>query len=402
MSEQQNKQVVKLASMHELLNHLEASGFPKKVRFNVRTTKYEYDGKAINFDCLEVWFCQVLGIEGSPKKMAEAIISYGEKNKYDPVREHFEEIESRHKDISEEFALSFFSKFAYDVLGIEKPLYIEYLKCFAIGGVDRIFDPGCKHDDALILQGKQGIGKSTFFRVLAGSDFFCDRLQGDLTNKDQIALLQRFFVLEWSELDKHFGLDRSDSIKAGLRAPDDDYRPPYGKEPKRVERRCLIVGTTNKQNFLKDETGNRTFHVIPVDCTIDIEKTKALRELFWACAIVLRNLKHPHYLSTPELKEAQRQDVAQFDTFDPWVDDVEAYVTKKLDANPDDWFKLEDFLVEKSDTSDKTPTKILRAFEDAKNDRSSQMRLGKILTRLGLEKKQKWIGSQNVRAWFKA
>jgi predicted P-loop ATPase len=400
MTEKKNNQASSLSSVGDIVDFLESNSIYKQFRYNVRSTRIEYQGQNVRFNSICSWFYKNFNQKATRDNLIDAILYFAYQNEYDPFKEHLEGIKSRINDPTKERALTFFIDFTRKILGTDKRLYVEYIKCFAIGAVARTYDSGCKHDDALILCGRQGIGKSTFFRVLFGDEFFSDRLQGDLSNKDQIMLLLQFVCLEWSELDKQFKRDRLDSIKAAMRSQYDDYRPPYGKDIERVPRRCVLVGTTNEQEILADKTGNRTFHVIPINCTIDSARILTLRETFWRCAMSLYEAGEPHHLADPELREAQRIDVGQFETHDPWFDVVEKYVTAKLAANPNDWFLPKDFLVEQS-SNDATPTKILREFEDARNDRASEMRLGKILRQLGLESKMIRKDGELFRAWVK-
>jgi predicted P-loop ATPase len=401
MTDQPNNQGDKLTSIDKVVDFLENNSIEAGIRLNVRSGKIEYQNKEISFDSLATWFYKTFGKAASKELLADAIIYFGRKQEYDPFMEHLGSIKQNITAPSIKDSTAFFHQFCHNVLGITNPLYVEYIKCFAIGVIARTYQPGCKHDDALVLQGAQGIGKSTFFRELIGDDFFSDRLQGDLFNKDQTQLMQKYVVLEWSELDQQFRRDRTESIKSGLRSQFDDYRPPYGKDTIRNPRRCIIVGTTNEQNFLGDKTGNRAFHVVPINCTIDIEKVKQLREMFWRCAITLYEAGLPHHLVTEELKALHKEDIGHFEYRDPWYEAVEAYVDGKLENNPQDWFRAQDFLVEYSSNPEKTPTKVLREFEDAKYDRSSLNRLGGILKQLGLVNKTIRAGKEVFKAWSK-
>ena len=136
------------------------------------------------------------------------------------------------------------------------------LKKTLIGAVKRIYEPGCKHDTALVLMGDQGARKSTFFKVLGGQ-FFSDALS-DIESKDGLMQLHSSWLMEWAELDhvttkKHAGM-----IKAFLSQSTDMFRVPYGRATEEFPRRCLVVGSTNRSTgFLVDETGNRRFWCIP-------------------------------------------------------------------------------------------------------------------------------------------
>lgn len=390
-----------LTSIGQACEFLKAHSIDQKIRHNVRTNKYELDGNELNLDAIDTHFYENYNVNITSCKLISAITYYGDQNEYDPFLEVLEKIKEDIPATSKEVALETIKYIAKEVLGVTDPLYLEYLRVFGIGLVARIYEPACKHDDALILQGKQGLNKSTFFRVLVGDKFFTDRLQGDIANKDQIALIVRYVVLEWSELDRQFGRDRTESIKAGMRAQYDDYRPAYGRENKRNPRRSVFVGTTNEFEFLTDKTGNRTFHIVRINRTINLEKLQQTRLDLLRAFITLYDLGVPHYLDTEELKLAQEADVRDFEKLDPWLEDIEKYVNKRLEINPDDWFLSREFLEEGYLSSNYPNGYVLGNFSDAKNDKSSQMRLGIILRQLGLERKQKRIGKDVFKAWFK-
>lgn len=153
-----------------------------------------------------------------------------------------------------------------------------------IGAVARALSPGCKLDTALILQGKQGFKKSTFFKILAG-DYFDDSL-GAVSDKDERLKLHRFWFIEWSELESIFkGRDVSQT-KAFLSSSIDAVRPPYCRDTQDFARASIIVATTNKDEFLSDETGNRRFWIIPVKKRIDTKLLRKERNAIWAAAVL--------------------------------------------------------------------------------------------------------------------
>tara|TARA_Y100001968_G_scaffold14343_1_gene11626 strand:- start:713 stop:964 length:252 start_codon:yes stop_codon:yes gene_type:complete len=79
------------------------------------------------------------------------------------------------------------------------------LKATLVGACQRIFETGCNFDYVCVLKGQQGIRKSTFFKLLAGGHF-------------------------------------------------------NSTMPSGVDKDCLmLIGTTNTENFLLDDTGSRRF-----------------------------------------------------------------------------------------------------------------------------------------------
>ena len=131
-------------------------------------------------------------------------------------------------------------------------------RAWMIGAVARVLRPGCKNDSALILEGAQGSGKSTAARLLAGSEkYFSDALPS-LESKDGQGHLVGKWIIELSELD-NLRKSEVETIKRFLSATHVKYRPPYARYEVEVPRRCVFIGTTNRNQYLQDVTGNQRF-----------------------------------------------------------------------------------------------------------------------------------------------
>jgi hypothetical protein len=125
-----------------------------------------------------------------------------------------------------------------------------------ISAVARTFQPGAKADCCLILEGPQGIRKSTALRTIAG-EYFTDEL-ADLGSKDAAMQTRGVWIIELSELDSlsHAEVAR---IKAFMSRTTDRFRPPYGMRLVESPRQCVFAGTVNHGTYLRDETGGRRF-----------------------------------------------------------------------------------------------------------------------------------------------
>ena len=159
-----------------------------------------------------------------------------------------------------------------------------------VAAVARIYRPGTKFDSVLILNGPQGIGKSTFFAKLAG-DWFSDSLTiTDMKDKSGAEKLQGYWLLELGEL---AGMRKTDVeiVKSFISRADDKYRASYGVNVESHPRQCVIVGSTNAESgFLRDITGNRRFW--PVRISGNGKKkawqmTKEEVQQIWAETLVL-------------------------------------------------------------------------------------------------------------------
>ena len=154
-------------------------------------------------------------------------------------------------------------------------------QCWLISAVVRVMKPACQADYVLILEGAQGIGKSSVLRALGG-DWFTDEL-GDMRGKDAKETIQGKWIIELGELDS---LSRSEvtHVKAFISRTVDRFRPAYGRASQDYKRQCVFAGTTNETGYLQDTTGNRRFW--PVACEwADVEAVKRDRDQLWAEAV---------------------------------------------------------------------------------------------------------------------
>lgn len=153
---------------------------------------------------------------------------------------------------------------------------------FLISAVARIMQPGCKADHVLILEGEQGIGKSTAVKILGGK-WFTDQV-ADFGSKDASMQIRGSWIIELPELAV---LSRSDleRAKAFITATEERFRPPYGKRVVAIQRQCVFIGTTNSDSWLSDETGGRRFW--PVKCgTFKLTELARDRDQLWAEALL--------------------------------------------------------------------------------------------------------------------
>lgn len=161
-------------------------------------------------------------------------------------------------------------------------LYQRYCVCFFVGAIARALVPGCKNDQVFVLQGPQGIGKSSFFRIMteaAGPDLFHDGLCS-IGRKDDLMVMNAHWILEWAEIEELLDRSASGRVKAFLSAQRDYYRAPYGRVPEAHPRHFALAASTNAPIFLKDSTGSRRFLVLP--CTkIDMLAVKTLIHEIW-------------------------------------------------------------------------------------------------------------------------
>lgn len=149
-----------------------------------------------------------------------------------------------------------------DYLGAEDTRYTRAVtRKTLVAAIARVFEPGVKYDEMMILSGPQGCGKSTLLAKLGGERYTDSLSFFDLKDKTAAEKLQGKWIVEIPEL---VGLKESNvrEIRSFLSRTIDDFRPAYGRQVERHPRTCILIGTTNDSNFLIDETGNRRFYPV--------------------------------------------------------------------------------------------------------------------------------------------
>jgi predicted P-loop ATPase len=171
-----------------------------------------------------------------------------------------------------------------DCLGVEKTEYAAAVgRMFLVGMVARIYQPGCQSDYMPILEGPQGLKKSSCCRVLAG-EWFSDHLPENVASKDAALHLRGKWLVEIAELHT-FSKSETAALKAFITRRVDIFRPPYGRKEIYRPRQNLFMGTTNRKVYLQDPTGARRFWPV-LTTEIDIDLLTSWRDQLFAEALV--------------------------------------------------------------------------------------------------------------------
>lgn len=153
-----------------------------------------------------------------------------------------------------------------------------------LSAVARAYKPGCQADHVLVLEGAQGIGKSSALRALFGE--FHQQRMPDPKSKEAGYHLQGSWCVEASELDAYRRAEMT-AVKSFITETVDKYRPPYGKVYVSRKRRCVFAGTTNETRWITDDTGGRRFWPVQCGSNVDVEALKRDRDQLWAEAVIM-------------------------------------------------------------------------------------------------------------------
>lgn len=281
---------------------------------------------------LKVYLSNKYGIY-SPTKTKDAILAVAAERSYHPIKEYLDHLPDWDgTERVETLLIDYFN-------ATDNSYTRAVTRKMMVAAVARIVHPGTKFDSVLILNGPQGIGKSTFFAKLAG-DWFSDSLTlTDMKDKAGPEKLQGYWILELGEL---AGMRKTDVevVKSFISRSDDKYRASYGVNVESHPRQCIIVGSTNAESgFLRDITGNRRFW--PVRISGD-GKRKAWQmsvydvEQIWAETLVLYAKGEKLYLEGSDVELATNEQADAMES-----DEREGLVRTYLDTLlPVDWDAL--------------------------------------------------------------
>jgi len=250
---------------------------------------------------------------------------------------------------------------------------------FLISSVARALRPGCQVDHVLVLEGRQGSGKTSALRILGG-DYHRSDLP-PLTSRDAKEALRNAWIVELGEL---ASLHRSEvtDAKNFISTTVDTFRLPYGRRSEAHPRRVVFAASTNETEYLRDQTGNRRFW--PVMCNaIDLAALSRDRDQLWAEAVTRFDRGEPWHLGSPaEVALATTEQELRREA-DPWEDAIAGYAAAHRSFTANEILRSLGVVQERQTQSDKN-------------------RVGRILQRLGYVHQQVRVADQRVRQYVRA
>lgn len=321
---------------------------------------------------IKEWLANTYRFEPSDDRINQGISAVAHSNKYHPVRDYLDGLEWDGVPRIDNWLKTYLGAKAVE------PYLSAVSRKVLIAMVKRIYEPGCKFDEILILQGVQGVGKSTLLRNLAGDHWFTDA-SIDVKDKDAVMTMRSIWLVELGELAVMNQAD-AEQLKQFASRTTDRIRVPYGRRTENFPRQCVFIGTTNRDEYLKDPTGDRRFWPVKVG-KCDFKAVKRDRDQLFAEARFAYELGEPTYLEDEAMVQGAKQEQQARAMSDVWEDRLR------------DWLDLPQADEDLTARVSRERFRLTDLFEDGgplagtRDGLSEQRRAGDALRRLGFQAK---------------
>jgi hypothetical protein len=292
--------------------------FGSRIKFNELKQRVELDGVEFNIETVKKWWSNQFNEVQRKEDILEVLVDYSRKNSFHPVKEYMTALKLKTLPTVD------FNHLASWIFGTDNELHNIYLKKQLIGAIARLYEPGCKVDTCLVLQGSQGIGKSSFLQSLAlKPEWFDDSLSAsNLSDKDEKMKLHHSWILELAELEGLFRRKEVAQVRALLSSSHDKIRLPYCPKITEMARQSTFWASVNSSEFLVDSEGNRRFMVIPVSTIRRLNQDEV--DAIWLQALLAYESGETWWLNEIEM-ELQRRENKGFEESDIWLQTIENY-----------------------------------------------------------------------------
>ena len=332
----------------------------------------------------------------SAELVMQSVEAIARRSRYHPVRTYLRDL--RWDGVSR------IERMFPDRFGADDSAYTrDAAKCFMVSAAARVLwlDPlvptnGAQVDFMLVLEGAQGVRKTSAVRTLFGAQWYAEAMESP-ASKDFYQALRGWWGVEIGEMDS-FGKADVTKVKQAITSRFDVYRPSYGRYPRTFRRECVFVGTTNETEYLRDATGGRRFLPVRVG-GVDIDGISVDRDQLWAEAVALFD-KGYEWWQLPAAAAAEQADRYADDS---WAEIIIPWLRGKGDDKtyPSRLGVMDRTLHGVPWT---TTTELLSCalrIDVGKHGRPEQMRVAAIMKHLGWQPERVMTGGARERRWKK-
>lgn len=312
------------------------------------------------------------GLKPTQQEARDALILAARHHSYHPVLEY---LNTLHWD-----GVDRLDTWLSSMLGVVNDAYSRMIgPKVLIGAVARIFDPGCQLDTVLVIEGDQGLLKSSAIKALFSPDYTRDATDLFRQHNKMVLLMTGAWAIELAEFAAVLRADES-TVKGLITTRTDSVVLPYARSSTNHDRQCIFIGTLNpdESGYLKDRTGNRRYW--PVFATrIDLPQIEELRDQLWAEAVVRYHAREPWWLNRDQEAQAEIARLTR-NVVDPWAEILAEKLKGEFYADP------------------------MNAMErigipNEKRNKETRDRICKCLRDIGFENKLSKVNGQVIRQW---
>ena len=287
------------------------------------------DNKPVeNPELLYLDLAEETGIDMPKVVVQDCYITASKRNRFNPVRDYLQLVRTNLLNGQDADHLVPVYEIGARFWGITDPFQSLLFGKHLMALVDRAYEQGCEHQTCLVLRGPQGVGKSLGLKALAPTKSLyvgSDELPGD---KDLLMLFSQAWIYEFEEIDRMFHKRTVSAIKALISRSVDNYRSPYERKTREWPRVAVLFGTTNQEQFLVDETGERRWWVVDVENPVDIDQIRVNRDLIWASVMAAMDAGECRHLQ-PEQYQLSAANAATASRESLMLDRVQAWLGNK-------------------------------------------------------------------------